>query len=132
MARQTTSESRQAGADVSAQIASMMTANGAAMASFTQAFQTYLNGMTRFSGELTDFVNTRMRHDMELGQDLAGCRDWTEAASLQQQWFSEATGEYLAETQKLMGLTAKMATEGLTPVYEQTGKVLHQVTPKKA
>ena len=107
-----------------AQLEQLAAMNGAAMGAFAEAYQAYVKGVTLINGELTAFMNTRLRHDANLGQALAACKDWNEVVTLQQGWYQEAATEYQAETARLMEMTTKMARESWTPVTQQVNAAM--------
>ncbi len=98
--------------------------NGAAMDFFSRTGGAYFQGASALNGEVVKFFSARLNHDAELGQCLAKCRDWNEAAELQHGWVQIATQEYLAEAGKLFELASKMTFESWKPLQEQTGKAL--------
>ena len=110
------------------QLEQMTAFNGAAMEVFTQACQAYATGFAKLNGELLNFVNTRLKHDADLGQALAKCSDWTEASNIQRQWAQTASEEYLAEAGKLMDMAAKVAKESWEPVSAKAAEELRKVT----
>lgn len=98
--------------------------NDVAMDFFSRAGGAYFQGASALSGEVVNFLSTRMNHDAELGQELAKCRDLSEAAELQQEWVRMTAQEYLAETGRLFELASKMTLDSWKPLQEQTGRVL--------
>ena len=128
MARQaaTSSETSQASEQVpeNGQLEQLAAMNGEAMGAFAEACQAYVKGVAMINGELADFMNTRLRHDAELGQALAACKDWTEIVSLQQTWYQVTASEYQAETSKLMDMATKMASESWTPLYRRVNATM--------
>jgi len=92
--------------------------NNTTMDAFTKASQAYVSGMAAVNGEVFRFVTRRLRHDVEVGQSLAGCDDLSKAASLQQDWARKAMDDYMAETGKLMELASKATMESWKPLYE--------------
>ncbi len=82
-------------------------------ASLAAASQAYMSAMGKCQGEICSFVTRRLTSDLEHGRQLAACRDWGQAAQMQQQWLSQAVEDYVSEGQKLMQLTTKAATAGI-------------------
>jgi hypothetical protein len=65
-----------------------------AAASNAQAIQT----------EWASFVARRLEHDRTTMQRFASCRDFMEAAKVQQDWFAEAMGSYLEESRRFAAI----------------------------
>jgi hypothetical protein len=57
-----------------------------------------------WQSEWTNFVATRIEHDRATLTRLAGCRDFLEAAKIQQDWFAEATAAYLEEGRRIAAI----------------------------
>jgi len=99
---------------------------GAAGGALTEAMMTStrvcLDGMTRFNGEVIGFVNDRLRRDADFGQSLARCSNWTEAASLQQDWARKTMQDYFSESSKLMQLASKATLESMDPVFRTAAR----------
>jgi len=106
--------------------------NDVAMDFFSRAGGAYFQGASALNGEVVKFVSTRLNHDAELGQSLAKCRNWNEAAELQQGWVQTTTQEYLAEAGKLFELATKMTFDSWKPLQEQTTKALGELTKPEA
>ena len=98
------------------QFDNMTAINGAAMEIFSQACQAYAIGFAAVNGELINFVNARLKHNVELGEALARCRNWTDAATLQQDWAQTASEEYLAEASRLMEVASKVTKDSWKPL----------------
>ena len=100
--------------------------NGTAMEVFAQACQSYAKGVATLNEELMSFVNARLSRDVELSRALSQCSNWSDAASLQQQWAQQATQEYLTEAGRLTELASRVAKESWEPVYERANEVLSE------
>lgn len=61
--------------------------------SLGEAGSAYLRGVVSLNQEITGFINKRLEHDADLSRALGKCKDWKEAAELQQKWFREASEE---------------------------------------
>lgn len=92
--------------------------NNLSMEAFSEASRAYVNGMAAVNGEVFRFLSQRMRRDMETGQSMARCDDWSKAAALQQDWVRAAMEDYMAESSRLMELTSKATMESWKPLYE--------------
>ena len=75
-------------------------------------WQAYMNSATEMNREFMKFVATRLQHDVELGQALAKCSDWADAASVHQDWVRKMSEEYMGEVETLMKI-ASSAQESL-------------------
>lgn len=113
--------------DPNEQLASMTAFNGAAMEVFTQACQAYATGLATLNGELMSFVNTRLKHDADLGQALAKCSNWADAANLQQIWMQKASEAYIEESSKLMEAASKVAKESWEPVSAKAEQAVEEL-----
>ncbi len=113
--------------DASEQLNRMAAFNGAAMEIFTQACQAYAIGVATLNSEIASFVNARVSQDVELGQALCRCDEWSEAMSLQQDWMRRATQEYLSEAGRLINLASKVAKDNWEPIYERTNDTLMEL-----
>ncbi|MDX1529461.1 MAG: phasin family protein [Gammaproteobacteria bacterium] len=82
----------------------------------------YLRGVVTLNQEINAFINKRLEHDAELSRALGKCKDWKEAAELQQNWFREASEEYAASAQKLMEMTTRIMNETWAPLQRQQQK----------
>ena len=89
-----------------------------------EAGSAYLRGVVTLNQEITNFINKRLEHDAELSRALGKCKDWKEAAELQQNWFREASEEYAASAQKLMELTTRIMNETWAPLQRQQEKAV--------
>ncbi len=102
--------------------------NGSIVESFTQACQAYATGVTTLNAELMGFANTRANRDVDLGEALSKCENWSDAVGLQQDWAQQAWQEYLAEASRLVELSAKIAQGSWVPVYERANRALSTIT----
>lgn len=90
--------------------------NGEMMDTLGEAGSAYLRGMVSINRELIDFIGKRLDHDAELSRALGQCREWKEAAELQQAWIRDASEEYAENVSKLMRLTTKMMNDTWAPL----------------
>jgi hypothetical protein len=89
---------------------------------FARATQAYLEALTSLNSEVAGFMSERWRCDMDLGQSLARCGNWSEAAALQQDWVRRAAQDYLSEATKLMQLASNSALDAWNPLIRQATK----------
>lgn len=127
MAENLKKSSKASEASPNEQLEKMTAFNGAAMEVFTQAFQAYASGVATLNGELLGFVNTRLKHDADLGQALAKCSNWADATNLQQDWAQTASEEYSAEAGKLMEMASTVAKESWEPVSAKAEKAVEEL-----
>lgn len=88
---------------------------GANLDDMRNASQAYVNGVAAVNQEIANFLQTRLKHDIELGEALARCRTLAEASKAQGDWIKQATDDYTAETQKLFDLGSRLMQGGWTP-----------------
>ncbi len=92
---------------------------GEMMGTLSEASSAYLNGVASLNREIVEFINKRLEHDAELGRALGQCKDWKEAAELQQAWVREASQEYAANARTLMEMTTKLMHDTWSPLRRQ-------------
>ncbi len=105
----------------------MAALNGAIVESFTQACQAYATGVTTLNAELVSFASTRVSRDVDLGEALSKCENWSDAVGMQQDWTQQAWQEYLAEASRLVELSAKIAQGSWVPVYERANRAFSTI-----
>lgn len=89
---------------------------GATLDDVTSASQAYFNGIAVVNQEIANFLQSRLQHDVALGEALARCRTLAEATKAQSDWLKQASDDYTAETQKLFELGATLMSGGWRPV----------------
>lgn len=94
------------------QMATLAAANGAFVKAMAKASQSYIEGVGELTREFSDFLNTRLKHDVELGETMSSAKDWGQVAEAQQEWVRQAGEEYMAEAQKIVDLSMKLASNG--------------------
>ena len=100
------------------QMAMLASANGAFVKAMAKASQSYVDGIGEITREFSDFLNTRLKHDVELGETMSSAKDWGQVAEAQQEWVRQAGEEYMAEAQKIVDLSMKLATNGTSLLAE--------------
>lgn len=85
----------------------------------TNATQAYVEGVTKLNSEVIGFMSDRWRRDVDFGQSLARCENWTEATALQQDWARRAAQDYFAEATKLFQLASRSALGTWDPLLQQ-------------
>jgi len=78
-----------------------------------QAFARWFQGITILSGEVTQFIQSRLQDDMASWSALASCKTSEEAFECQRRFAEKATAQYSEEITKLSQLMLRLATQGL-------------------
>lgn len=99
------------------QAAMMASLNGAVVQALAKSTQNYVDSVATLTREMADFMGARLRSDVQFGQSMSKCKDWSAMASLQQDWAREANQAYTAEAQRLSELSAKMMRDGSAPLF---------------
>lgn len=99
---------------------------GAALNAATQATQSYMSGIAAVNQEIANFIQTRLRRDVELGESLARCRTWSESTKAQSDWLKQATEDYSTEVQKLFELNSSLLRGAFTPIERSMGTARSQ------
>jgi len=76
------------------------------------AFERWMQGMMEISQEIAQFTQARLEEDAAAWVKLAGCRTPNEAFECQQRFLEKASGQYLAETNRLSQIMAGLANAG--------------------
>ncbi|MGO8915561.1 MAG: phasin family protein [Stellaceae bacterium] len=79
------------------------------------AFDRWIKGMMEISQEIAQFTQIRLEEDAAAWMKLASCRTPNEAFDCQQRFFERASGEYLAETNRLTQLIMSLASGKVPP-----------------
>lgn len=64
----------------------------------------WLTKMADMGREMLEFTAARMKHDMQMQQDLLQAKGLAEVQQIQAQFFQKAMEDYAAETSRLMGM----------------------------
>lgn len=81
----------------------------AAIGIASRACENYVKRLMAVNAEAMNFLNSRLREDVELGESFARCKSWEEVNELQQAWGRKAFEDYASMSQKMMELTSLMA-----------------------
>ena len=79
------------------------------MSGDTTWWQAYMSGAAEMNKEFMNFVAARLQHDAELGQSLAKCSDWADAASVHEDWVRKMSAAYMGEAETLMEIASSTA-----------------------
>lgn len=97
---------------------------GGTLDAMSRASKAYSSGFAAIGEEMASFMQTRLQHNIALGESLARCHTLTDVAKLQRDWLQETTEEYAAEAQKLMELGSSLMRETLTPVEQAAAEAV--------
>ena len=75
------------------------------------AFDCWARGISAFTEEVANFVQTRLREDMSALADLAKCKNAGEAFEFQSRFAQKTASEYFDEFNKVSRLAMTMASE---------------------
>lgn len=93
----------------------------------TQAARAYYNGAAKLNQEVMNFVNERVRKDIETATSFMSSKTSEEAFHQQAEFVEDAIRDYADEASKLLHLAADMAHETLEPVEEHAEEMLHKL-----
>ncbi len=65
-----------------------------------------------------------MTREVESGQALCRCGNWSEFVDLQQDWARQTTEEYLGEARRIIELASTVAKDNWEPVYVRPNHTL--------
>jgi len=104
---------------------------GATLNDVANASQAYVDGIAAVNQEIANFLQTRLQHDIALGESLARCRTLADASKAQSDWLRQAHDDYSAETQKLFELGSRLMSGRWTPAAD-AGKAAKADTSGRA
>ena len=79
------------------------------MSGGTTWWHAYMSGAAEMNKEFMNFIAARLQHDAELGQSLAKCSDWADAASVHEEWVRKMSAAYMGEAETLMEIASSTA-----------------------
>lgn len=82
--------------------------SAAAIGIASRACESYVRRLLDVNAEAMNFVSSRLRQDVELGESFARCKTWEDVSELQQAWGRKAVEDYMSMSQKIMELTSQM------------------------
>jgi hypothetical protein len=97
--------------------------NGPVFGAVARGGEAYGRALLGWQNELLRFAGARLRSDTEFGRSLVGCRDWMEAARLQQSWLNAVVQDYVEETGRLLRLATTLGGEFDETAREETEEV---------
>ena len=101
--------------------------NGEAFETFIKANQAMMGGWAALNQELMSFTDRRLREGFERTESLIGCSNPEDAFKLQCGFAKTAGEDYVAETQKLMGLMMEISRDCWAPVEDRTRQALQGI-----
>jgi len=81
----------------------------------TRAARAYFDGAAQMNKELSDFLNQRMRKDLECARLLMTSKNGEDAFSAQSDFVAAAIKDYAEEASRIFSLAAGIANEALKP-----------------
>ena len=92
----------------------------------TRAARAYYNGVSKLNQEMMNFVNARVKKDIETARSFMTSKTSESAFHTQAEFVEGAIRDYADETAKIMHLAADMAQETLAPMEERAEEMLHK------
>lgn len=89
-----------------------------------RAARAYFNGATRLNQHMIDFVNARVKKDMETAHALVTCKNSSDVFHAQSRFLEDAVRDYADEASKVFTLAAEITRETLAPMEKRTGELL--------
>lgn len=89
----------------------MTSPSGLGMEAFARAGEACNKACLAWQEELVRFTTARAQSDSELGQKLVACRNWADAAKLQQEWAASMAQDYFDEANRLAQLASKFSAD---------------------
>ncbi len=99
--------------------------NGENVSAAMSAGEAMLAGFAEVSQEMIDFANARLRHDMEIAEEISKARTPEEIFECQCSFAERAARQYAEETSKLFAMMARIQQSCWAPVQERTKEALH-------
>lgn len=93
--------------------------NGAMVSAMIRFGQSYSEGLSLLGQEMLDFSRTRLSRDTATALSMAGCKDWSEASRIQQDWMRTTAEDYVTEMGKLLKLAVKTTVDTCRPLQDQ-------------
>ncbi len=97
-----------------------------------RAARAYFNGATKINQEMINFVNARMKKDMETAHMIVTCKTSSDLFHAQANFLEEAVKDYADEASRIFHLAAEITSETLAPMETRTGEVLEAIDAQAA
>ena len=105
----------------------LMDANGAYFDAALKSSEALFRGMAALQQEIVQLASQRLQEGFEMSRSLAGCSDPSQAFGMQCDAARKATEQFLAETGKLMTLSAQIAGDCLEPLQDRAKETLSRL-----
>lgn len=105
----------------------LMEASGAYFDAAMKSSEALFRGMATLQQEIVQLAGQRMQDGFEVSRSLAGCSDPSQAFGVQCDAARKATEQFLAETGKLMTLSAQIAGDCLEPLQDRAKETLSRL-----
>lgn len=92
-----------------------------------RAARAYFNGATRLNQHMIDFVNARVKKDMETARALVTSKNSSDIFHAQSRFLEDAVRDYADEASKVFHLAAEITRETLAPMEKRTGELLEAI-----
>jgi hypothetical protein len=89
--------------------------NGPILAAAIRAGEAFSKLYLAWQEELARFAAIRFDSANETGRKLLMCRDWAEAAKVQQEWAASAVNEFFDEPSRLVQIASKIGDDSTPP-----------------
>ena len=103
------------------------TQNNRNMEFAARAARAYFNGATKINQEMINFVNARVKKDMETARTIVTCRNSSDLFNAQAQFLEEALRDYADEASRMFHLAAEITSQTLAPMEARTGEMLEAI-----
>ena len=101
--------------------------DGSFLESFTRTTEACGKAYRAWQEEVVRFTSERLERDNEFGRKLVACRDWGDAAKLQQDWAAAMAQDYLSESNRIIQLASKLGNDVLAAPMPRTDAGEHQI-----
>lgn len=103
------------------------TQNNRNMEFAARAARAYFNGATKINQEMINFVNARVKKDMETARAIVTCRNSSDLFNAQASFLEEALRDYADEASRMFHLAADITSQTLAPMEARTDEMLQAI-----
>ncbi len=89
-----------------------------------QAFQCWARSLSTLTQHMGQFVQTRLREDIDAWGKLSACRDPAQWLECQREYVEKSASDYLNESGTLARLALDMASEGFSALRPERGEMV--------
>lgn len=97
-----------------------------------RAARAYFNGATKLNQGMVEFVNARVKKDMETARALVTSKTSRDVFNVQAHFFERTIRDYADEASKVLHMAADIARETMGPIEEQTDEILQAIDKQAA